>query len=131
MSAARPTLSLSRKTPLKSKKSGSASSGKKKTPASSSSSCNGAAAAAPTKPWVDTVNDLNVYKPSKEELEGKKAQRKSQNKVLAKVGTCTLYSCRVTLRGAGVSERQAVAAPGPREAAADTAAGHAGLQAAA
>ena len=86
MSAARPTLSLSRKTPLKSKKSGSASSGKKKTPASSSSSCNGAAAAAPTKPWVDTVNDLNVYKPSKEELEGKKAQRKSQNKVLAKVG---------------------------------------------
>ena len=85
MSAARPTLSLSRKTPLKSKKSASASSGKKKTPASSSS-CNGAAAAAPTKPWVDTVNDLNVYKPSKEELEGKKAQRKSQNKVLAKVG---------------------------------------------
>ena len=85
MSAARPTLSLSRKTPLKSKKSASASSGKKKTPASSSS-CNGAPAAAPTKPWVDTVNDLNVYKPSKEELEGKKAQRKSQNKVLAKVG---------------------------------------------
>jgi len=31
------------------------------------------------------VNDLNVYKPSKEEMENKKAQRKSQNKVLAKV----------------------------------------------
>jgi len=76
MSAARPTLSLSRKTPLKSKKSTSSStSGKKKT---------GVAAAAP-KPWVDTVTDLNVYRPSKEELETKKAQRKSQNKVLAKV----------------------------------------------
>lgn len=40
---------------------------------------------AAAKPWVDTVNDLNVYKPTKEELESKKAQRKSQNKVLAKV----------------------------------------------
>jgi len=82
MSAARPTLSLSRKTPLKSKKSGSSSSsGKKKTAAASSST---SAAAAP-KPWVDTVQDLNAYRPSKEELESKKAQRKSQNKVLAKV----------------------------------------------
>jgi len=80
MSAARPTLSLSRKTPLKSKKSGSSSSsGKKKTAVASSTS-----AAAP-KPWVDTVQDLNAYRPSKEELESKKAQRKSQNKVLAKV----------------------------------------------
>jgi len=80
MSAARPTLSLSRKTPLKSKKSGSSSSsGKKKTAVTSSTS-----AAAP-KPWVDTVQDLNAYRPSKEELETKKAQRKSQNKVLAKV----------------------------------------------
>jgi len=34
---------------------------------------------------VDTVQDLNQYRPSKEELESKKAQRKSQNKVLAKV----------------------------------------------
>ena len=76
MSAARPTLSLSRKTPLKSKKSTSSStSGKKKT----------AVATAAPKPWVDTVTDLNVYRPSKEELETKKAQRKSQNKVLAKV----------------------------------------------
>ena len=81
MSAARPTLSLSRKTPLKSKKSGSSSSsGKKKAAVASSTS-----AAAP-KPWVDTVQDLNAYRPSKEELESKKAQRKSQNKVLAKVG---------------------------------------------
>jgi len=80
MSAARPTLSLSRKTPLKSKKSGSSSSsGKKKAAVASSTS-----AAAP-KPWVDTVQDLNAYRPSKEELESKKAQRKSQNKVLAKV----------------------------------------------
>lgn len=47
----------------------------------------GAVAPAPShnKPWVDTVNDLAQYKPSKEELEAKKAQRKSQNKVLAKV----------------------------------------------
>jgi len=83
MSAARPTLSLSRKTPLKSKKSGSSSSsGKKKTTVAASSSTS--AAAAP-KPWVDTVQDLNAYRPSKEELESKKAQRKSQNKVLAKV----------------------------------------------
>jgi len=82
MSAARPTLSLSRKTPLKSKKSGStSSSGKKKTVATSSSS----GPVTGPKPWVDTVNDLNVYKPTKEEIENKKAQRKSQNKVLAKV----------------------------------------------
>ena len=87
MSAARPTLSLSRKTPLKSKKSGSSSSsGKKKTATTTT-----AATAAP-KPWVDTVQDLNQYRPSKEELESKKAQRKSQNKVLAKV------SARVKLR---------------------------------
>ena len=86
MSAARPTLSLSRKTPLKSKKSTSSStSGKKKT---------GVAAAAP-KPWVDTVTDLNVYRPSKEELETKKAQRKSQNKVLAKVRLAFLKKSRL------------------------------------
>jgi len=80
MSAARPTLSLSRKTPLKSKKSSSSSSSagnKKKTAVT-----NGVVPA--TKPWVDTVHDLNVYKPTKEELEVKKAQRKSQNKTLAK-----------------------------------------------
>jgi len=88
MSAGRPTLSLSRKTPLKSKKSASgasssASSGGKKKPAGTVTTS--ASAGATTKPWVDTVNDLNVYKPSKEEIEAKKAQRKSQNKVLAKV----------------------------------------------
>jgi len=96
MSAGRPTLSLSRKTPLKSKKSAQSSCSSKKKPhsvpvpvpvgplpptqTSASGSCNPG-----QKPWVDTVNDLNVYKPSKEELESKKAQRKSQNKVLAKV----------------------------------------------
>jgi len=82
MSAARPTLSLSRKTPLKSKKSGNTvSSSKKKTVTTTGST----GTAAGPKPWVDTVNDLNVYKPTKEEIENKKAQRKSQNKVLAKV----------------------------------------------
>ena len=35
--------------------------------------------------WVDTVTDLNQYKPSQEELEQKKLARKSNNKLLAKV----------------------------------------------
>eukprot|EP00092_Neocalanus_flemingeri_P035687 GFUD01038853.1.p1 GENE.GFUD01038853.1~~GFUD01038853.1.p1 ORF type:complete len:301 (+),score=90.60 GFUD01038853.1:37-939(+) len=86
MSAGRPTLALSRKTPLKSKKLGT-SSGKKKgggavggpVPAS-----NGSHTTQP-KPWVETVTDLGQYKPTKEELEAKKAGRKSSNKVLAKV----------------------------------------------
>ena len=62
--ASRPTLAVARKSPLKSKK------GMKK---------------APKQPWVETINDLDVYKPSKDMMENKKAQRKSQNKVLAKV----------------------------------------------
>jgi len=87
MSAGRPTLALSRKTPLKSKKLG-ATSGKKKGGVVGMSG-----PAVPTtgsqppqpKPWVETVTDLGQYKPSKEELEAKKAARKSNNKVLAKV----------------------------------------------
>ena len=63
--ASRPTLALSRKSPLKSKKSLKKGSGKQ--------------------PWVDTINDLDIYKPSKEVLEAKKIQRKSHNKTLAKV----------------------------------------------
>jgi len=62
--ASRPTLAVARKSPLKSKK------GVKK---------------APKQPWVETINDLDVHKPSKDMMETKKAQRKSQNKVLAKV----------------------------------------------
>jgi hypothetical protein len=34
---------------------------------------------------VDTVNDLDIYKPSKEAIEAKKMQRKSKNLALAKV----------------------------------------------
>ena len=37
------------------------------------------------KVWVDTVTDLNQYKPSAEELETRKLARKSNNKLLAKV----------------------------------------------
>jgi len=62
--ASRPTLAVTRKSPLKSKK------GVKK--------CT-------KQPWVETINDLDIYKPSKDMLETKKIQRKSQNKVLAKV----------------------------------------------
>jgi hypothetical protein len=36
-------------------------------------------------PWVDTVNDLDIYKPTKEAIEAKKMQRKSKNLALAKV----------------------------------------------
>ena len=36
--------------------------------------------------WVDTVSDLNQYKPSSDELEARKIARKSNNKLLAKVG---------------------------------------------
>ena len=36
--------------------------------------------------WVDTVSDLNQYKPSQDELEARKLARKSNNKLLAKVG---------------------------------------------
>ena len=35
--------------------------------------------------WVDTVSDLNQYKPSPDELEARKIARKSNNKLLAKV----------------------------------------------
>ena len=35
--------------------------------------------------WVDTVSDLNQYKPSQDELEARKLARKSNNKLLAKV----------------------------------------------
>ena len=125
MSAARPTLSLSRKTPLKSKKSGSSSSsGKKKTAVTSSTS-----AAAP-KPWVDTVQDLNAYRPSKEELETKKAQRKSQNKVLAKVNgfrkkkQMKYYTNHINLVS-GVFVRQKVSAFGSGETTIDPATSHA------
>eukprot|EP00090_Calanus_glacialis_P028699 TRINITY_DN46056_c0_g1_i1.p1 TRINITY_DN46056_c0_g1~~TRINITY_DN46056_c0_g1_i1.p1 ORF type:complete len:310 (-),score=120.35 TRINITY_DN46056_c0_g1_i1:335-1234(-) len=85
MSAGRPTLALSRKTPLKSKKLGT-SSGKKKGAAvgGATVATNGSHPPQP-KPWVETVTDLGQYKPSKEELEAKKAARKSSNKVLAKV----------------------------------------------
>jgi len=62
--ASRPTLALSRKSPLKSKKS---------------------VKNAPKQPWVDTINDLDIYKPSKEVMDGKKNQRKSHNKALAKI----------------------------------------------
>lgn len=34
---------------------------------------------------MDTINDLDIYKPSKEVLEAKKAHRKSHNKTLAKI----------------------------------------------
>ena len=43
-----------------------------------------------TKAWVDTVSDLNQYKPSQEELEQRKLARKSNNKLLAKVTIKTL-----------------------------------------
>ena len=36
-------------------------------------------------PWVDTVSDLEVYKPTKEAVETKKIQRMSRNLALAKV----------------------------------------------
>jgi len=62
--ASRPTLAVARKSPLKSKK------GVKKSS---------------KQPWVDTINDLDAYKPTKDMMDNKKAQRKSQNKVLAKV----------------------------------------------
>ena len=121
MSAARPTLSLSRKTPLKSKKSGSSSSsGKKKTAVTSSTS-----AAAP-KPWVDTVQDLNAYRPSKEELETKKAQRKSQNKVLAKVNDFRKKQLKYHIDlVSGVFVRQKVSAFGSGETTIDPATSHA------
>lgn len=67
--SARPTLSLTRKTPLKSKK----------------ATTNGVKKKNSAKPWVDTVNDLGQYKPSKAEMESRKVQRKSNNKILAKV----------------------------------------------
>jgi len=73
--ASRPTLALSRKSPLKSKKSGKKSSSSSSAPKPTN-----------TQPgWVDTINDLDIYKPSKEVLEAKKAQRKSHNKTLAKI----------------------------------------------
>ena len=86
MSAGRPTLALSRKTPLKSKKLGT-SGGKKKGGSAvvgQVAASNGSHPAQP-KPWVETVTDLGQYKPTKEEMEAKKAARKSSNKVLAKV----------------------------------------------
>ena len=64
--ASRPTLALSRKSPLKSKKSA------KKV-------------VKQQQPWNDTINDLEIYKPSKDALEAKKTLRKSHNKALAKV----------------------------------------------
>jgi len=84
-STSRPTLSLSRKTPLKSKKLAGAGSGKKKTGVGNGGLAAPPPAPAPAKPWVDTVTDLSQYKPTKEELEAKKVARKSNNKVLAKV----------------------------------------------
>ena len=99
MSAGRPTLALSRKTPLKSKKLGT-SSGKKK---GGGGGAGGPAVATngthppQAKPWVETVTDLGQYKPSKEELEAKKAARKSNNKVLAKVMTQCVQSASIHL----------------------------------
>ena len=36
--------------------------------------------------WADTVSDLSQYKPAPDELEARKLARKSNNKLLAKVG---------------------------------------------
>ena len=43
--------------------------------------------------WVDTVTDLNQYKPSQEELDQRKVSRKSNNKLLAKVSGCGCDLC--------------------------------------
>lgn len=87
MSAGRPTLALSRKTPLKSKKLGTTSGKKKGGVVGMGGPTVPTTPSQPPqpKPWVETVTDLGQYKPSKEELEAKKAARKSNNKVLAKV----------------------------------------------
>jgi len=84
MSGGRPTLSLTRRTPLKSRKNITATTTKKKNNngnlvvSNSNNSHNSRA-------WVDTVTDLNQYKPSQEELDQRKVSRKSNNKLLAKV----------------------------------------------
>jgi len=76
MSGGRPTLSLTRRTPLKSRK--NINSNKKKNGNIVVNNSN-------TKAWVDTVTDLSQYKPTPEELEQRKLARKSNNKLLAKV----------------------------------------------
>jgi len=85
MSAGRPTLALSRKTPLKTKKLGTSASKKKGGGVSGAVTATNGTHPIQPKPWVETVSDLGQYKPTKEELEAKKAARKSSNKVLAKV----------------------------------------------
>ena len=48
--------------------------------------------------WVDTVTDLNQYKPSQEELDQRKVSRKSNNKLLAKVSEhCSALDVVVTI----------------------------------
>ena len=93
MSAGRPTLALSRKTPLKSKKLGTTSGKKKGGVVGMGGPTVPTTPSQPPqpKPWVETVTDLGQYKPSKEELEAKKAARKSNNKVLAKVINDRIY----------------------------------------
>ena len=74
MSGGRPSLSLSRKTPVKTRKN-VGSTGKKKVDVN--------------KQWIDTINDPNQYKPSNEDLELKRLARKSNNEILAKVKNST------------------------------------------
>ena len=103
MSAGRPTLALSRKTPLKSKKLGNSGSKKKGSAVTGATAVPNGTHTNQPKPWVDTMSDLGQYKPTKEELEAKKAARKSTNKVLAKVGSfCRDFQCKC--RDLGVSD---------------------------
>lgn len=78
-------MALSRKTPLKSKKLGNSGSKKKGSAVTGATAVPNGTHTNQPKPWVDTMSDLGQYKPTKEELEAKKAARKSTNKVLAKV----------------------------------------------
>jgi len=82
MSGGRPTLSLTRRTPLKSRKNITATTTKKK---NNNGNGNLVVSNSHSRAWVDTVTDLNQYKPSQEELDQRKVSRKSNNKLLAKV----------------------------------------------
>ena len=113
MSGGRPTLSLTRRTPLKSRKNITATTTKKKSNNGNLGMavlwCNGLKAniniiyncnvlsvvsnsnnSHNSRAWVDTVTDLNQYKPSQEELDQRKVSRKSNNKLLAKVNGCCM-----------------------------------------
>ena len=59
-----------------------------------------------TKAWVDTVTDLNQYKPSQEELEQKKLARKSNNKLLAKVTLMMKVMIKMMLLQVALSDRR-------------------------